>query len=59
MASPALHIRAAQLSDVPQILAFIRELAEYEREPDAVVATEALLAQQLFGKHPSAEVLIA
>lgn len=59
MASPALHIRAAQLSDVPQILAFIRELAEYEREPDAVVATEALLAQQLFGKHPGAEVLIA
>src|SRR5579875_3979382 len=36
-----LHIRAAAPTDVPTILRFIRELAEYELEPDAVVATEA------------------
>jgi GNAT superfamily N-acetyltransferase len=55
----SLHIRLATSADVPLILHFIRGLAEYERLPDAVVATEALLADQLFGAHPGAEVLIA
>lgn len=41
-------IRAASSDDVSQILAFIRELAEFEREPDAVVATEASLHHALF-----------
>ena len=36
-----LTIRDATPSDVPTILALVRELATYEREPDAVVATEA------------------
>src|ERR1700737_5026902 len=35
-----LVIRKAEPRDVPQILQFIRELAEYEKEPHAVVATE-------------------
>lgn len=52
-------LRAATREDVPQILAFIRELAEYEREPDAVHADEALLAANLFGAAPGAEVVIA
>ena len=34
-----LLIRWATPDDVPTILGFIRELAEYEREPDAVLAT--------------------
>jgi GNAT superfamily N-acetyltransferase len=34
-----LTIRPATPDDIPQILAFIRELAEYEREPAAAVAT--------------------
>ena len=55
----SLTIRLATRTDVPLILRFIRGLAEYERLPDAVVATEALLAEQLFGSHPGAEVLIA
>ena len=55
----SLSIRLATTTDVPLILHFIRGLAEYERLPDAVVATEALLAEQLFGAHPGAEVLIA
>lgn len=42
------HIRPATPADVPQILAFIRELAIYEREPDAVLATEADLLRDGF-----------
>lgn len=52
-------LRPAHRADVPLILALIRELAEYEREPDAVEADEELLEQQLFGEHPGAEVVIA
>ena len=37
----SLNLRPAVPADVPQILAFIRDLAAYEREPDAVLATEA------------------
>lgn len=36
-----LHIRPATRDDARLILTFIRELAEYEREPDAAQATEA------------------
>lgn len=52
-------IRPAVPADVPTILRLVRELAEYEREPDAVVATEAMLAEALFGEHPAAEAVIA
>lgn len=51
-------IRSAMKADVPLILSFIRELADYERMLDEVVATEALLCEWLFEKH-SAEVIIA
>jgi GNAT superfamily N-acetyltransferase len=54
----AFHIRLAQREDVPIILALIRELAEYERAPDEVVATEDQLRKNLFGAHPAAEVLL-
>ncbi|MCL4864467.1 MAG: GNAT family N-acetyltransferase [Gemmatimonadales bacterium] len=52
-------VRPATVADVPQILAFIRGLAEYERLPDQVVATEARLRATLFGPTPAAEVLLA
>ena len=52
-------IRPATRADVATILRFIRELATYEREPDAVEATEASLALALFGEHPAAEAVIA
>jgi GNAT superfamily N-acetyltransferase len=52
-------IRPAVASDVPVILALIRELAEYERDPDAVVATEADLLRDGFGDAPRFRVLIA
>ena len=35
-----MTLRPATIDDVPQILAFIRALAEYERLLHAVVATE-------------------
>ena len=54
-----IALRPATRADVPLILELIHGLAEYEREPDAVFATEALLEQQLFGEHPGAEVVIA
>ena len=41
------------------MLQFIRELAAFEREPDAVKMTEAQLAEALFGQHPKAEALLA
>jgi len=53
------EIRTTTEADLPVILSLIRELAEYEREPDAVVATEAGLREVLFGAKPSAEVLLA
>lgn len=56
--SSDLEIRTAVEEDIPVILNFIRLLAEYEREPDAVVATEADLAHWLFGARPAAEVLL-
>ena len=52
-------IRPATRADVPVILAFIRDLAEYERLPHEVVATEAALDETLFGDRPAAEVRIA
>ncbi|WP_294253369.1 GNAT family N-acetyltransferase [uncultured Sphingomonas sp.] len=53
------QIRFATPADVPQILAFVRELAEFEREPDAVLATEPMLEAALFGPRPAAEAVIA
>jgi GNAT superfamily N-acetyltransferase len=54
-----LTIRAAVAADVPQILAFIRALAEYERAPDAVIATEEGLLRDGFGSNPYYQCLIA
>jgi GNAT superfamily N-acetyltransferase len=51
-------IRSATPQDAALILRFIRELAEFEREPDAVKATEESLRQALFGER-SAEAVIA
>jgi GNAT superfamily N-acetyltransferase len=51
-------IRAATEADVPLILRFIRELAEYERLAHEVVATEEVLHETLFGARRYAEVVI-
>ena len=53
-----MNIRTATDDDLPTILRFIRELAEYERLADRVVATEEKLRATLFGNPRFAEVLI-
>jgi GNAT superfamily N-acetyltransferase len=58
-AADHVHVRQATPADVPQIYAFIVELAVYEREPEGVTGTPEMLADALFGPHPSAEALIA
>ena len=50
--------RFAEEADVALILQFIRQLAEYEKLLDQVVADEALLKEQLFQKQ-QAEVIFA
>ena len=55
----SVTIREAVPGDVATILRFIRELAEFEREADKVVATEELLHEAMFGERPVAETVIA
>ena len=57
--APRLVIRTAAEDDVPLVLALIKELAEYERMADQVVATEADVHRSLFGAIPHAEAVIA
>jgi GNAT superfamily N-acetyltransferase len=52
-------IRPAVPGDVPVILALVKELATYEREPDSVVATEEHLRAALFGPDPKVHCLVA
>ena len=55
----SVTIRPAAPGDAATVLRFARELAAFEREPDAVVATEAMMHDALFGATPMAEALIA
>jgi len=54
-----IQVRPATPADVPVILRFVRELAAFEREPDAVTATGSMLAAALFGESPAAEAVLA
>ena len=54
-----LVIRKATATDVPDVLALVKELAAYEREPDAVVATEADFLRDGFGETAAFHVLVA
>ncbi len=56
---PDLVIRRATVDDSATILAFIRDLAEYERLSHEVVADVPAIQATLFGARPAAEVLIA
>jgi GNAT superfamily N-acetyltransferase len=54
-----LEIRKAIESDIPLILQFIRDLATYEKEPQAAVATAEDLRRDGFSPHPKFRVVIA
>jgi GNAT superfamily N-acetyltransferase len=54
----SFSIRVAGESDIPLILQFIRDLAEYEKLSHLVVATEDILRTTLFGRPRFAEVLV-
>jgi GNAT superfamily N-acetyltransferase len=58
---PELHpaIRPAAETDVPALIGLIKELAAYEREPDAVKITEEQLTELLFGPDPRVYALVA
>ncbi|MBR5791524.1 MAG: GNAT family N-acetyltransferase [Ruminiclostridium sp.] len=52
------HFRYAEPADAGLILAFIKELADYEKMADEVIATEELLREWIFEKK-KAEVIFA
>lgn len=53
------RLRPATPADVPVILGLVRDLAEYERAPQAVVATEEDFLRHGFGARPRFSVLLA
>ena len=59
MSAGRFRVRAAERKDASLILAFIRELADYEKLGDQVSATEEKLLASLFTEPAFAEVLIA
>src|SRR5512142_777764 len=54
-----LTLRDASPSDARLILEYIRELATYEREPQAAVATEADIERWVFGPEAFVQVVMA
>jgi GNAT superfamily N-acetyltransferase len=58
-ATPFIHLRPGTEADVPLLLTLIRELARYERAPDAVEASEADLRRDGFGEVPLFRTFIA
>jgi GNAT superfamily N-acetyltransferase len=58
MIAESIRIRSATPDDAELVLHFIRELARYEREPDAVEATADSLRAQMVGADPPFECLI-
>ncbi len=54
-----ISIRESSIDDIPLILNFIKELAEYEKLSHEVSVTEKILKDSLFGRNKYAEVFIA
>lgn len=55
---PEIKIRDATVDDPGLILRFVKELAAYERAPEAVTATEADIRNSLFGEDTIVHALI-
>jgi len=54
-----MPLRPALENDLDTIIELIHALAEYEREPDAVLLDREELRRHLFGARPYAEVVLA
>lgn len=54
-----MRIRPATRDDISMLLALIRELAKYEKKPEAVVATKQDLLRDMFGPQAKFRALIA
>src|SRR5581483_5269042 len=54
-----IRIQPASASDIPLILKFIRDLAEYEKLSGMVVASEEDIREHLFGSDAVADALLA
>ncbi|MDT7745320.1 MAG: hypothetical protein QOE59_4398 [Actinomycetota bacterium] len=52
-AGPVLRIRELRPDDVPTVVRFVHELAEYEREPESCLLTADQLHAALFSDHPA------
>ena len=50
-----LNIRPVTEADISLVLEFLRDIAEYERLLDQVVADEAILRESFFGARAKAE----
>jgi GNAT superfamily N-acetyltransferase len=46
-------IREIRPEDVPTVVRFVHELADYEREPESCLLTDEQLHAALFGEHPA------
>lgn len=55
----AIEIRKGTKNDVDALHQMIQDLAEYEKEPDAVITTPDSLANDGFGENPLFEFLVA
>jgi len=54
-----MKIRKGTKEDMPSVLALIRELAVFEREPDAVVITADDLVRDGFSEYPNFQTIVA
>ncbi|MGL4582009.1 MAG: GNAT family N-acetyltransferase [Flavobacterium sp.] len=54
-----MNIRKSTINDMPDVLALIKELATYEKQPDAVLITIEDLERDGFGKNALFNVIVA
>ena len=52
-------IRKAKKEDMPAVLELIKELAKFEKEPEAVITTVETLEKEGFGENPLFECFVA
>ena len=54
-----IHLRKGTPTDIPELLNLIKELAAYEKEPEAVIVTEEILLEDGFGENAIFDFLVA